>query len=104
MADKTSHNFPKVGTSVATNWTNTSGNPQRGTLVPKHGPSMVEAALAGNRRNVLERLGHKGAVQVPMYSQNAPEASATQRNVYTVPSKAGLSDFWAKRQYGQVQQ
>lgn len=66
--------------------------------------SMVEAATATHRSQKLERMGHKGAIQATMCYPNSPEHSATQRNLKIMPNKTGLSDFWAKREYGQAQQ
>lgn len=63
-----------------------------------------EPATAGVRSGHQERLGAKFAPQMPLYAQNAPEASMTQRNVRVIPSAVGNRDFWLKRQYGQVQQ
>lgn len=63
-----------------------------------------EAATANVRSGHQERLGAKWAPQMPLYEQNAAEASQTQRNVRPVQSAVGNRDFWYKRQYGQVQQ
>lgn len=100
MADKTTTNFPKMGTEAATSWENISARASTSLRTPRQGYSMVEAATAGARRQIQERLGHKGAITAQMVHQNSPEASATQRNTYTVPSKAGNRDFWDKRNRG----
>ncbi|MFI6495944.1 hypothetical protein [Nonomuraea typhae] len=102
MADKTTTTFPTMGMEAATTWENISSRASTSLRTPRRGYSMVEAATAGSRRQVYERLGHKGAITAQMVHQNAPEAGATLRNTYTVP-KAG-SQFWAKRKYGQRQQ
>ena len=60
--------------------------------------------ISGVRPGHQERLGAKFAPQMPLYEQNAPEASLVQRNVRVLPSAVGNRDFWLKRQYGQVQQ
>lgn len=99
MADKTTTNFPKMGTEAATTWENVSGRASIGLRTARPGYSMVEAATAGSRRQIQERLGHKGAIQARMVYENSPEAGGV-RNTYTVPSKAGNRDFWDKRNRG----
>lgn len=100
MADKIVTTFPKMGMD-ALQVHNTSARASTDLRTPRKAYSMVEAATAGSRRNKLERLGHKGAIVPRMVYQNSPESGATQRNVYTMPKRSGLSDFWTKRQYGQ---
>ena len=63
-----------------------------------------EPQTANNRTGHQERLGAKWAPQMPLYAQNAAEASQTGRNVRILPASTGNRDFWYKRQYGQVQQ
>ncbi|MGW0061425.1 hypothetical protein ACWDTT_16045 [Streptosporangium sandarakinum] len=95
--DKTTTSHPTMGTSIATSWRNVSGSPEHGTPVARHSVSMVESAFQAHRTQIPERLGHKGAVQAHHVYPNSPEASQTGSRVYTVPSKTGLRDFWAKR-------
>jgi len=105
MADKTITTHPIMGTSVARDWRNISGNPLRGEEITRHsGASMVEAAFASYRKPIPERLGHKGAIQARIVYPNVPEASKTGRNVRLLPPRTGLRDFWDKRKYGQVMQ
>ncbi|MEV4575982.1 hypothetical protein AB0K16_22320 [Nonomuraea jabiensis] len=103
MADKTTTSFPKMGMDALA-FSNTSAKASTSLRTPRKGYSMVEAATAGSRRNIKESLGHKGAIVPKMVYGNSPEAGSTQRNVRTVPNKAGLGDFWAKRGYGQTAQ
>lgn len=63
-----------------------------------------EPATANVRSGHQERLGAKWAPQMPLYEQNAAEASQTQRNVRVVQSAVGNRDFWFKRQFGQNMQ
>ncbi|MDP9870413.1 MULTISPECIES: hypothetical protein [Streptosporangium] len=104
MADKTTTNFPKMGTEAATTWSNVSSRASQGLRTPRQAYSMVNDSLAGSRRNILERLGHKGAVQVRYSYPNSPESAATGRNVYLLPPSTGNRQFWDKRQYGQTAQ
>lgn len=109
MADKTQTSFPKMGDDgIPNSVVNISGQRSKYTTpVPKTGNAKGgsgEPATASHRTGKLERLGAKGAPQATLYKQNAAEASATQRNVRTVPSAVGNRDFYSKRQYGQVQQ
>jgi len=107
MADRTITEYPTMGKSAATDWRNVSGTVYRGDLEQRHTyskDSMVMAALHPSRRNVHERLGFVGGIQMRHVYPNVPEASLTQRNVRTMPNRHGLSDFWAKRQYGQRMQ
>lgn len=70
-----------------------------------------DPATAGGRQGVQsvdqhkERLGAKWAPQMLMGSPEVlPSAQETQRNVRIIPSAINRSQFWDKRQYGQVQQ
>lgn len=105
MADKTTTNFPKVGT-INANATNVSGAPSRNTKpVPrKNTQAGTDGATANHRQGVLERNGFKGAPQINHSYANAPEASQTFRNVRLFRSAVGNRDFYSKRQYGQVAQ
>lgn len=58
-----------------------------------------------NRANAKmpESGGPKYTIVATLYKPNAAEASATQRNVRIMPSKAGVGDFWKERsRQGQV--
>lgn len=104
MADKTTTNFPKMGTSQS-KAVNVSGAPSKNTKpVRKKGAQggSPEPATASHRQGVQERLGFKGAPQAAMSYPNAPEASLTQRNVRIVPSAVGNRDFYLRRMYGQT--
>jgi len=60
---------------------------------------------AGNKGSSLikEANGPKCSVQTTLYKANASDANMTQRNVYTVPSAAGVGGFWKERsRQGQV--
>jgi hypothetical protein len=103
MADKTTTNFPKMGTSNA-RAVNQSAAPSKNTKRVKKKSTVSakpEAATAAHRQGSLERLGFKGAPQTTMGYPTAPEAAQTQRNVHIVPSAVGNRDFYLKRQYGQ---
>lgn len=106
MADKTTTNFPKMGTANSKP-VNRSGEPSSNTT-PVRKKNSVSAspapATASHRQGVQERLGFKGAPQVTYCYPTAPEASQTFRNVRLMPSAVGNRDFYAKRQYGQVLQ
>jgi len=96
--------FATQGTSVAKSVAKSqSAAPQKGILRPRGGSKggMLEGATASHKANVQERLGAKLAPQATLYAPNAAEASATQRNVVTVPSAIGNRDFYLRRQYGQ---
>jgi hypothetical protein len=82
---------------MATDFTNSTGMPQRGTLVPKHAPDMnvyesqtvppASPGLPANRQNVpQERLGAQYRVTVGVPAPVMIEASATQANGRIVPS------------------
>jgi hypothetical protein len=66
---------------------------------PKQGPtSDAPDSVGGNRSQVAKDYnGPKFAPQTTICYPNAPEASATLRNVKIMPSKTGVSDFWANR-------
>jgi hypothetical protein len=68
------------------------------------GKSDAPVGGKGVRTQHQERLGAQYAPQMPLYEQNAAEASLVQRNVRVVPSAVGNRDFWNKRQYGQAMQ
>lgn len=97
--------FPTMGTTVATSvGESQSAHPQRGILRPRRagGPTgMLEAATAGHRKGIQERLGAKQHPTVALYAANAAESSLVQRNVRTVPAAVGNRDFYLRRQYGQ---
>ncbi|GAA2321927.1 hypothetical protein GCM10010149_88780 [Nonomuraea roseoviolacea subsp. roseoviolacea] len=103
MADRTTTQFPKMGDD-ARNWENISVKASTDLRTPRKGYSMVEGAFANHRAQRFERGGHKGAIQARVSYPNSPEAGATQHNTRTVPSSKGNTDFWAKRNLGQVQQ
>lgn len=94
----------KMGVEMAQPVANAAQSPNTKSR-PRGGPrGGAEPATAGARQGHQERLGAKFAPQMPLYEQNAPEASLTQRNVRVIPSAVGNRDFYLKRQYGQVQQ
>lgn len=106
MADKTTTNFPKMGTEAAyANNVSAAPSPNT-TAVPKHGGvgGSSEGASASIRPHVMERNGFKGAPQMTLAYNTAPEAGQTYRNVRLVQSAVGNRDFYNKRQYGQVSQ
>ena len=103
MADKTTTSFPTMGQDALA-FVNTSARADTSLRTPRQAYSMVEAATATHRSQKFERGGHHGAIQATMCYPNSPEHSATQRNLKIMPNKTGLSDFWAKREYGQAQQ
>lgn len=99
--------FPTVGKNVAAHAvTRTPTIAKGGGLVRKKNSKggALESATASHRAGIQEKLGAQLHPTATLYKQNAAEASATQRNVRTVPSAVGNRDFWYKRAYGQVQQ
>lgn len=97
MADNTTTSFPKMGDDGIPNMVvNRSGaKSAKTTPVLKKGQSKGgagEPATASHRANIQERLGAKLAPQAALYKQNAPEASATQRNLRIMPSRVRSSD------------
>lgn len=98
--EKTTTSFPKMGTSAAQGIR--SAQVVKGKSVKKTGNSkggMLEGATASHRANIQERLGAKLAPSAVLYAPNAAESSLTQRNVYTVPSRAGTGDFYLRKSY-----
>lgn len=92
--------FPTMGESaISVNYR--QADP--GKLVPRnHGKSVPEPDTAAIRPQVQERYGHVGAVQVFRDFSNAPEASATGRNVKPIgASHNGSAEFDSRRVYGQ---
>jgi hypothetical protein len=102
MADKVTTSFPTMGQDALA-FANTSAKASTDLRTPRKAYSMVEAATAKHRNTILERLGHKGAIQATMVYPNSPEHSATQRNLHIMPRKAGLSDFSSRAAYGDGQ-
>ncbi|MFD9947205.1 MULTISPECIES: hypothetical protein [Nonomuraea] len=103
MKDKTTTTFPTMGTQASTFVNRSAERGPTQTSVLKSGNAkggMIEAVLHGYRQQIPERLGHKGAVQATYVYPNAEESAATGRNVYTVPSKAGLGDFYLHQNRG----
>lgn len=79
--------FPVMGTSAAQ--LATTSKPLRGRLVPKgNGVSSAgyPEGTKSNKSNVLERQGATLAPVMSHVQQNDPSASATCRQVYTIPS------------------
>jgi hypothetical protein len=99
--DKTVTTFEKMGKNIGASVK--AAKPERGRSVKRGNASggFLEAATANHHANIQESLGAKLHPTAILYKQNAAEAGATQRNVTIVPSKAGLGDFYLKRQYGQ---
>ncbi|MFH9606812.1 hypothetical protein [Streptomyces sp. NPDC017448] len=100
MATKnlSSGQFPTMGESaIAVNYR--QADP--GKLVPRNtGKIVPEPDTAAIRPQVQERYGHVGAVQVFRDFSNAPEASATGRNVKPLTaSHNGRAAFDTRRTY-----
>lgn len=78
--------FPTMGTSAAQ--LSSSTRAMRGRLMPKGGPKggAYPESNKANKSNVYERQGASLHPVMSHVQQNNPEASATGRNVYTVPS------------------
>jgi hypothetical protein len=79
--------FPVMGTSAAQ--LAATSKPLRGRLVPKGNgvsSSGYPEGTKANKSNVLERQGATLAPVMSHVQQNDPSASATCRNIYTVPS------------------
>lgn len=95
--------FPTQGQVAAP--VNASGAPSAHTTPVAKGGSaggMLDGATANHRQGVLEPHGASFKITATLYKQNAAEASATQRNVRTVPSAIGNRDFWASRDASRV--
>lgn len=78
--------YETMGTSAAQ--LSATSRAMRGRLRPKGGPKggAYPEANKANKSNVLERQGATLAPVMSHYQQNDPNASATGRNIYTVPS------------------
>lgn len=79
--------FPVMGTSAAQ--LSATSKPLRGRLVPKGNgvsSSGYPEGTKSNKSNVLERQGATLAPVMSHVQQNDPNAGATGRNLYTVPS------------------
>lgn len=99
--------FPVVGDSVLS-YVGSGGAAKKSkytTAVPKStmGRGSSPTGTTGSRSNtkIQEAQGPKCHIVSKLYESNAAESSATQRNVRVMPSAAGVSDFWKKRQFGQ---
>lgn len=87
--------FPVMGTSAA-QLAKTS-KPLRGRLRPKGGPKSSAGYPEGNKANKSNVLERQGATLAPVMShvqQNNSEASATCRQVYTIPSVASKNGMF----------
>lgn len=118
MADKTTTNFQKVGNEAANVRVGVrdAGSPNlkyrpkggaKGGGIQREKGAPGRANVQTNDNSVPqspERLGAKWAPQMVMSSPQAPESQSTGRNVRLFRSAVGSRDFYAKRQYGQVQQ
>ena len=67
----------------------------KGTMGRGSSPTGTMASRSSVK--LSESNGPKCTIVASLYKPNAAEASATQRNTYTVPSKAGVGDFWQER-------
>ena len=78
--------FPTMGTSAAV--LANVAQPLRGMLRPKQskGGADYPTGRKTNRGNVLERQGASMHPVMSHVKQNDPNASATGRNMYTIPS------------------
>lgn len=82
-----STSFPTMGTEAAQ--LSKVAKPLRGRLVPKKSgksSSDYPEHNKANRGNVHERQGASLHPVMSHVQQNSPEASATERNIYTMPS------------------
>lgn len=91
----------KMGEEMAHPQANSAQSPNLKYRPRNNSKSDAPVGTKANRVGHQERLGAKYAPQMPLYAQNAAEASATQRNVRVVPSAVGNRDFYLRRQYGQ---
>lgn len=87
--------YETMGTSAAQ--LSSTSRALRGRLRPKGGPKggAYPESNKANKSNVLERQGATLAPVMSHVQQNSPEASATQRNVYTVPSVSSKNGQFA---------
>jgi hypothetical protein len=112
MATTSAATFPKMGEEPLTqHLVNCSGDRSPYTLrAPKGGPSGDALATGGKANRGVGAMAtgeHSGARFSPVMTidyPNSPEHAQTGRGMRTVPSKAGVSDFWNDRasQSGQV--
>lgn len=109
FSDNTTTTFPKVGDNgVIESVVNVSGQRSPYTkAVPKktggRGASPTGKAANKSGYQISEANGPRCNISVPMYAQNAAEASMTERNTKFVSSTMGNADegFGSYRQYGQ---
>jgi hypothetical protein len=90
-----------VGSGAAQSKSSYTKSLSRNTM----GTGASPTGTMASRSNVKlpESGGPKCTIVATLYKANAAEASATQRNTYLVPSKAGVGDFWQERsRQGQV--
>jgi hypothetical protein len=108
MATTSASTFPKMGEEPLTNHlVNASGNRSPYTMnAPKHGPSADsepgDQAIRG--AGSMATGEHSGPAFRPVTTLPLQSDPRTGRGMRTVPSKAGVSDFWNDRasQSGQV--
>lgn len=110
MAESTSQ-FPKMGEEPLTSHlVNASGDRSPYTIfAAKHGPSADsepgdQAVRGVGPEATGEHSGPRFSPVTTVFYPNAPEYATTGRGMRTVPSKAGVGDFWDDRasQSGQV--
>lgn len=95
-------NRPTVGDSVLSYvGTGQCARPSKYTKAEPRGTQGRGVSPTGvktNRRDVMKDYdGPACHVKTTLYKANAAQASATERNVKLMPSRAGVSDFWRAR-------
>lgn len=92
--------FPTMGESAVSV---TYRPAEKGKLLPRspRGKETAPERTAVPRAQVHERHGHVGGVQVYRTFSNAPEASATGRNVKPIGASHSTAAFDCRRDYGQ---
>lgn len=103
MSSKTTTSFPTVGDSVLS-YVGSGGAAKRSGYtiempVKTMGRGSSPTGTTGNKsgKMIHEANGPKCTITGTLYSANAAEASATQRNVKIMPSATGSGDFWRAR-------
>jgi hypothetical protein len=87
--------FSFVGSGAAHPNSKYTKSVAKGTMGRGSSPTGTMASRSNVK--LSEGDGPKCTIVASLYKPNAAEASATQRNTYLVPSKAGVGDFWSEK-------
>jgi len=105
-SDSTTTTFEKMGDSIPHSVVNLSRSSPYTKTVSKNtkgrGKSPTGAKANRGATVIHEAHGPQFHISATLYHQNAPEASAVQRNTRLLPTAVGNRDFWAQRRdFGQ---